>query len=179
MKAVKILIVNLITAMRGASIFFLAYLLSIHYLAALGLVAVFALSDKVDGWLAGYWNAQTKFGAFFDPFVDKVFYLGGLFLLTSLVQPLGEIFRQTFWPEFSLVIIRIPPLDKKLGIQPPATQYGKFKMGCQSFALIEILLGLLLRRPDIITTGIYIAWGCIFLSFLSFYSHFEDPLKTA
>lgn len=180
MKAVKILIVNLITAMRGASIFFLGYFLSVHYLAALALVIAFALSDKLDGWLARCWNATTKFGAIFDPLVDKVFYLGGLFLLVPLVPPLEEIFRQTFWPEFSLVIIRVPPLNKKLGVQTPATLYGKIKMGCQSFALTEIVLGLLMKRPDIITAGTYIAWGCVFLSFLSLASHFwDEKSKTA
>lgn len=179
MRAIKVLVVNVITAMRGASIFFLGYLLSMHYLAALGLVVMFALSDKLDGWLAGRWNVRTKFGEFFDPFMDKIFYFGGLTLLTPLVPPLREIFLQTFWPEFLLIAIRIPPFDKKFGIQTPATQYGKVKMCCQSFALIEILLGISLGRSDVITTGIYIAWGCIFLSFLSLSSHFESQFKTA
>lgn len=179
MKAVKILIVNLITAMRGASVFLLGYFLAVSYLAALGLVIMFALSDKLDGELARRLNATTKFGAIFDPLIDKVFYLGGLFLLVPLAPPLGEIFLQTFWPEFLLIAIRIPYLDKELSVQAPATHYGRFKVGCQSFALIEILLGLSLGRSDVITIGIYIAWGCIFLSFLSFYSHFDDSFKTA
>lgn len=172
--------VNLITAMRGASIIWLAHLLPHYLFAAILVVAGFAATDWIDGYFARRWNATTKFGAFFDPLVDKIFYLGSIFLLipimppleTSLAPSLGEIFRQTFLPEFLLIAIRIPPLDKKLGIKTPATQYGKFKMICQSFALIEILFGLFLQRPDMITTGTYIAWGCVFLSFLSLTSHF-------
>ena len=174
---IKIIFVNFITLLRGASVFLLPYLLSTHYLIALFWVAGFALTDMLDGYLARKWKAETLFGTIFDPFADKLFYIGNLASLATILPQLSEIVLQTIPPECALMLIRMPWFARKIGATTPATYLGKIKMAGQSMSLIYILLGLFLRRPDIIATGAIFAWCSVFLSLLSLTSHFWDEKK--
>jgi len=75
---------NQITAAR----FFLAILVFIlipldQYTAALVVFIVAAATDWVDGWWARKFNAVSKIGRMFDPFVDKIIICGAFILLAA------------------------------------------------------------------------------------------------
>jgi CDP-diacylglycerol--glycerol-3-phosphate 3-phosphatidyltransferase len=79
-----LLIVNLITFARVPFIVLFMILAVVHaynpemrLLAVLGTVslAVAALTDLFDGYLARKWEVVSRFGAMADPLMDKVFYL--------------------------------------------------------------------------------------------------------
>ncbi len=79
-----LLIVNLITFARVPFIVLFMILAVVHaynpemrLLAVLGTVslAVAALTDLFDGYLARKWGVVSRFGAMADPLMDKVFYL--------------------------------------------------------------------------------------------------------
>jgi cardiolipin synthase (CMP-forming) len=59
------------------------FLLDRHYLAALIVFAIAALSDIADGWLARRWKQTTRLGTVLDPLVDIVFNLALFFALAS------------------------------------------------------------------------------------------------
>jgi cardiolipin synthase len=59
--------------------FFVAAVFAGQYAAALLFFSVAAVSDGFDGWLARKRNERTEFGAFLDPFADKVL------LITTIV----------------------------------------------------------------------------------------------
>jgi cardiolipin synthase len=59
------------------------FLLDRHYLAALIVFAIAALSDIADGWVARRWKQTTRLGTVLDPLVDIVFNLALFFALAS------------------------------------------------------------------------------------------------
>ena len=59
------------------------FLVERHFMLALVIFLIAALSDVADGWVARRWNQQTKMGAVLDPVVDIVFTLALFFALVS------------------------------------------------------------------------------------------------
>ncbi|MDB6079246.1 MAG: pgsA2, partial [Akkermansiaceae bacterium] len=55
---------------------------------ALIIFIVASASDGLDGWVARRFNQKSKFGAFIDPFADKVLLLTGIVFLSAF--PWGE-----------------------------------------------------------------------------------------
>jgi cardiolipin synthase (CMP-forming) len=74
---------NLITLCRLVSIPFLLVLLSEHRLRpALYLFAAAALTDSLDGTVARWFDSKSEFGAFLDPFADKLLLVSAFVALT-------------------------------------------------------------------------------------------------
>jgi len=66
---------NLLSTFRFLALFGVAAYVTIvyqAYLTAFWLMLAAVIMDFIDGALARYWGMITKFGAYFDPFVDKV-----------------------------------------------------------------------------------------------------------
>ena len=51
---------------------------------ALGIFITASASDALDGWIARRFNQYSKFGAFMDPFADKVLLLTGVTVLSCV-----------------------------------------------------------------------------------------------
>jgi phosphatidylglycerophosphate synthase len=75
---------NLLTLARFALIPVYLYYLWHGMLGEATLVYLLALMTDLDGTVARRWNAQTAFGAFFDPVVDAVFMILALGSLVFL-----------------------------------------------------------------------------------------------
>ncbi|MES2309829.1 MAG: CDP-alcohol phosphatidyltransferase family protein [Verrucomicrobiota bacterium] len=56
-------------------------------LAAIGVFAIAAISDAIDGFLARFCNQRTELGAILDPAADKLLLLGGLIVLNFVDLP--------------------------------------------------------------------------------------------
>jgi len=66
-------IVNVVTSARIICAVGIAYgIVSHHWWLAFLVTVIAFLSDYIDGWLARHWHVTSRFGAFFDPFADKV-----------------------------------------------------------------------------------------------------------
>ena len=74
--------------------FVLAFYLNFpgHYLVALGIFAVAAFTDFLDGYIARKYNLVTDLGKFLDPIADKVLVLVALTIM--LADPNTNLFLQ-------------------------------------------------------------------------------------
>lgn len=144
---------NLLTASRLLSPFILIPL--IYYdklLIAIIMVALFSLTDALDGYFARKYNAISLFGKYLDACVDKVFAL-------SLLIPI--ILKITFDKEiYGLVIVSIifEIIIGSLNIyaffknlQPESTKIGKIKT-----IFLFTLLGILYLNKIIFIKPVYI-----------------------
>ena len=110
----------------------------------MGVFAVAALSDVLDGYLARRWNTVTAFGRVMDPLVDKMLVLGGfIYLASPLFAPLeGGMIGSGIAPWMVVVILLRELLVTGLrsfvesrGVAFPADWSGKLKMLVQSFCV--------------------------------------------
>ena len=170
-------IANILTASRLLSPFVLIPL--IYYdklLVAFIMIAIFALTDTFDGFLARKYQAISKFGAYLDAIVDKVFALS---ILISLIIK-TTIYNNNFYfiminiiLEFVICIINLYAFFKNL--KPKSTKEGKLKT-----VFLFSLLGLLylnkivLIPKTILFTFMFIT---IILQIASIFSYLEKIKK--
>ena len=65
----------------------------VWFSAAFGAMILSAVTDLLDGWFARKLDVVTRFGGYFDPLVDKVFYLATLPTLVYLAAVDGSTFH--------------------------------------------------------------------------------------
>lgn len=97
-------IANMLTLMRIVLIplFFVSFYLLGEYgnLIATFIFVVAAITDWLDGYLARSYNETTKFGAFLDPFADK------LLVVCALIMVIGEMHSKYFVIPAAIIITR-------------------------------------------------------------------------
>jgi len=97
---------------------------------ALGLFAIAALTDFVDGWLARRLDARSALGVMLDPIADKIAIVGAVVGLAALDAPLVA------WPG-ALMLMRelfVAGL-RETGMKLPVSQLAKWKTTVQLVAL--------------------------------------------
>jgi CDP-diacylglycerol--glycerol-3-phosphate 3-phosphatidyltransferase len=126
-----------------------------EWLWCLGVFAVAAFTDWLDGYLARAQGLTSALGRVFDPLVDKVLMCGAfIFLLPHGSKP-GEGWL-TPWMVVVVVsreflITGLRSYLETLGVHFGADWLGKLKMGLQCAALIAIFVTLYAQqdRPDL------------------------------
>lgn len=122
-----------------------------HYFVALGVFAIAALTDLLDGKIARKYNLITNLGKFLDPIADKVLVLSAL--VVFLTRPvcygewLGEwtlivagcgvaviLARETIVSGFRMVAA-------SAGLVIAADIFGKYKTVTQDIAVVVLLIG--------------------------------------
>src|SRR5215472_18540999 len=74
---------NILTLCRLGSIpIFLSFLSARRFTEALYVFAAAAVTDGLDGTVARWFDARTEFGAFLDPFADKLMLVSAFVVLT-------------------------------------------------------------------------------------------------
>lgn len=94
--------------------------------AAVGVFALIALTDAVDGYVARRFNQITEWGKFLDPLVDKV-------LVTLMLVAVSVLYPQ-LWMITILIVVREVVVTLQLrsrGVVVPAVWSGKVKMATQ------------------------------------------------
>lgn len=108
----------------------------------LGLYALAAATDFLDGWIARKWKLVSPFGTFLDPISDKIL-VGCLFVLLAAFGRLEGL-----WLIAVLVIMTreflVSGLREYLGpkdIKMPVTKLAKWKTAAQMLALGFLIAG--------------------------------------
>jgi CDP-diacylglycerol--glycerol-3-phosphate 3-phosphatidyltransferase len=132
---------NLLTVARIATAPAIAALLSRERKAtdelAAGTIALAALTDYLDGYLARRWNQVTSLGQFMDPLADKIYISTSYLMLVKR----GEL---DFWVpaviigrEIAITLFRAYAGSR--GSSVPASMLGKLKA---NFQLLSLLLSI-------------------------------------
>ena len=126
--------------------FILAFYLDFtgHYLVALGIFAVAAFTDFLDGYIARKYNLVTDLGKFLDPIADKVLVLTAMLLMLTPVAG-GLLPAVSGGIGVSIILarelivssFRMVAASKKVVIA--ADKLGKIKTISQDIALVLLL----------------------------------------
>ena len=112
---------------------------SYHYALIIFIFA--SLTDALDGKLARKFNAESKFGAFFDPLADKILILSAFIVFLELEQ-LEYIIRP--WMVFlilsrDLLVTILRFSIKSMGLSMVTSKIAKLKTSLQLISVITIL----------------------------------------
>lgn len=134
---------NLIAAARGlAALPLLWLILQQHYVAALALLVLAALSDIVDGYLAKRYGWQSRLGAVLDPIADKLLLfaaLTGLWLVRAMP---ADLLWLVAGRDLLLALGSLAWWWRFGPFTPTPSAFGKFA----TFSQVLLILGLLLDR---------------------------------
>ena len=108
-------------------------------LVAVGLFALAAATDKVDGWLARRWDQVTDLGKLLDPIADKLLMMTALVVLSALGELPWWITGLIVVRELGITVLRFFLLRY---VVLPASRGGKVKTVLQSVAIGLFLLPL-------------------------------------
>lgn len=117
-----------------------------------GLFAIAALTDYLDGALARRWGQVTAFGRMMDPIADKAMTILALLVLVSLLSGMGIRIGPRFYDQGTLVLIPaaliifrevfVSGLREFLGEKAtglPVTRLAKWKTTVQMLAILVLL----------------------------------------
>ncbi|MEZ5815071.1 MAG: CDP-diacylglycerol--glycerol-3-phosphate 3-phosphatidyltransferase [Alphaproteobacteria bacterium] len=108
----------------------------------LGLYAIGAVTDFLDGWIARRFNQQSEFGAMIDPISDKVFVVTIMLMLVAAGRIDGLMVLSVV-----VIIVRefiVSGLREYLGpkgVKLPVTNLAKWKTTLQMAALGFLIVG--------------------------------------
>ncbi|NPB05722.1 MAG: CDP-alcohol phosphatidyltransferase family protein [Aquificae bacterium] len=127
------------------------------------LIAVGALTDLLDGWVARSFGQQTRLGAHLDHLVDKFFVLTVLlgFYLTGTVDLLPLLLLA--FREVSVSLLRF------YGLAQPVNVWGKVKTSVEFLALFFLCLD-----PRL---GNLLLWVAVGLAYLSAALYLKLPIR--
>ena len=134
---------------------------------ALGLVAVSALTDLLDGKLARMNGETTNLGKFLDPLADKIFVLSVLIALVDVgrVSSVPVVFL--LLRELSVSFVR--SFAASQGLVFEASLLGKFKTSLEFLAIFLLLT----EYPF----GIHVLWISVLAAYVSAYDYLRAYLK--
>jgi cardiolipin synthase len=127
---------NMVTFLRLCAVpFIVTALLGARFTQAFVLLVVFASTDWIDGYLARTLDQVSRFGALFDPAVDRVFIIAtALALLASGLVPLWAVLLVVLRDAGVLVLAGV--LLARGVTAPPVSKLGK----AGSFAVMAAAL---------------------------------------
>jgi CDP-diacylglycerol--glycerol-3-phosphate 3-phosphatidyltransferase len=142
---------NQLTASRFVLALVLFVLIEVQaWLACLGVFAVAAVTDWLDGYLARRQGLVSTLGRNLDPLVDKVLVCGAYIFLLPLGNGEGWLrpWMVTVVVARELVITGLRSFLENQGAKFGADWLGKIKMVLQCAALIAIFVALYVRARD-------------------------------
>lgn len=136
---------NVLTALRFVlCVPLFACILMRWWWAAVILLAVAALSDWLDGWLARWTKTTTALGRNLDPLADKVLVCGSLIFLMPHASSGVADWMVAIIVIRELLITSLRSLVEQAGTPFGAAFLGKLKMVLQALALLAVLVYLAL-----------------------------------
>jgi CDP-diacylglycerol--glycerol-3-phosphate 3-phosphatidyltransferase len=105
---------------------------------AVGVFALAAGTDKLDGYLARRRNSVTAAGMFLDPLADKLLISSALIALVSLHRVAPWVAMVIIGREFAVSGLRLVGIAQ--GVNIPASHMGKIKTASQTLAVLFLLV---------------------------------------
>lgn len=105
---------------------------------AVGVFALAAGTDKLDGYLARRRNSVTAAGMFLDPLADKLLISSALIALVSLHRVAPWVAMVIIGREFAVSGLRLVGIAQ--GVSIPASRMGKLKTASQTLAVLFLLV---------------------------------------
>ena len=150
----------------------------IERMLALIIFIVAALSDYLDGVLARYFGAVSRFGRILDPIADKLLLAGCLLALVAnddwgwalFVPALLILLREVF-------VSGLREISAKDNISIPVTPLAKLKTATQLLALIAAISAPIMASTtmDILTALLF--WVAAILTVKSGWGYFKGALR--
>jgi cardiolipin synthase len=143
---------NLPTALTWLRIVLIPVFVGVYYLPdawlapagknwlAMGIFAVAAITDWLDGWLARRLGVTSAFGAFLDPVADKLMVAAALILLVALGRADAYLAIIIIGREIAISALREWMAELGAGRSVAVAFLGKLKTGAQMTAIIALLL---------------------------------------
>ena len=154
---------NLLSVVRLALIPVIVWLYSVerNYYGAIGVIALSAATDIVDGWIARHFNMISDFGKALDPLADKLTQAALLLCLLSkyeLMWGLIVIFGLCEITKFTLGIIIAKKHDEVNG----AKWYGK----ANTVIIYATMMALILfpQMNDILANALLLFCGAVMIA---------------
>lgn len=138
------------------SLFLVPFIILFHYhnyfVISLALFVSAWIMDAFDGWWARKNNCCTRFGAFMDPFADKIFTWSLLIYFWGIINPTASIMIITVG--ICLTAARVWKIyygvKKQLPLNIMATKFGKIKVNLEKSGFTLIILSQIIANHNII-----------------------------
>ena len=134
---------NQLTAVRfGLALVLFALIAADQWLVALGIFALAAFTDWLDGYVARKQGISSTLGRNLDPLVDKVLICGAYIFLIPKEHANIAPWMVTVMVARELIITGLRSFMENMGATFGADWLGKIKMGLQCAALVAIFVAL-------------------------------------
>lgn len=147
---------------------------------ALGIFALAAITDFLDGYLARAWEQQSSLGRMLDPIADKLLVAACLLVLTAK----GTIQGWSIWAAIvilcrEILVSGLREYLAELRVSVPVTRVAKYKTTLQLVALGFLIVGpagdqVLPRTTEI---GLVLLWVSALLTLYSGWDYMRSGLK--
>ncbi len=170
-----------LAVLRALSVIPIWYALAFDLRAtALGIFALAAVTDALDGWLARRRASPTAHGAVLDPIADKVFVLGTAAALVAGGLEAGPIIDPLLLGllvvlEMTSAVIRLD--EYRRGVSRPADVTGKAKTAAQMIALAVLIV---VRPPEPLGVGAHsLLWIAVLFGLISLAQQWPHRRRSA
>ncbi len=142
-------------------------------LLAVVILAVAALTDILDGYLARLRNEVTRFGALLDPIADKILISAAFISLVELEMAPAWMVVIILGREFAVAGLRLIAATEGSSIE--VSRFGKYKMFAQVLAVGVIIL--LPRRHPLGDALLYVVLALAIISMIGYIRKFWVKLE--
>lgn len=144
---------------------------------AVGVFAVAAATDKLDGYIARRRKTITAVGQFLDPLADKFLISAALLALVSMEQLAPWVAMVIIGRELAVTVLRV--VGAAQGVSIPADRLGKLKTVSQTLAAFFLLVPRSSFPYDIVVEQalIYIAVALTLVSGVEYFWNARDLLS--
>jgi CDP-diacylglycerol---glycerol-3-phosphate 3-phosphatidyltransferase len=141
---------------------------------AVGVFALAAVTDKLDGYLARTRNSTSTFGVFLDPLADKLLVSAALISLVELDRVAAWVAMVIIAREFMVSGLRMVAASQERVIA--ASQWGKLKTVVQVVAIMALIID---SPPHLATTVLVaVAVAITVWSGIDYFIDARDVLRT-
>lgn len=140
----------------------------------IGLLAVAALTDKLDGVLARRRNEETEWGKILDPLADKIG-MGAVAVVLVVVGMLPLWFLVAVLARDVLILAGGIVLKARRAVVPPSNQAGKWTIG----VLAMTMLCAMLRLEFATALFIWLSVGMLVFSLALYMGRFAELTRSS
>ncbi len=148
---------------------------------ALGLYALAAITDYVDGYLARAWGQQSPLGRMLDPIADKLLVASCLLAFAAT----GMLTGVSFWAAVvilcrEILVSGLREFLAELRVSVPVTRLAKWKTAAQLVAVGFLIAGPAgdVIFPYVTETGHVLLWLSALLTLYTGYDYFRAGLRS-